>query len=713
MLRMKLFICLLTLAALLFIIPLDASAQVVNIPDQNLRDAIATTLNKPQAAAITEEEMETLVNLDARDRDITDLTGLAFATNLQVLDLRDNVIGDISELTELTQLNNVQLGDNAIIDISALAGKITMEVLTFDNNSISDLSPLAGLINLEVLNISDNVIGDLSPLAGLFRLVDISMHNNRPADLSPLAGLISLRNFRSFNTRISDLTPLASLPKLRFIQIGNGELSDLSPLEGSTGLRELHLPNNEIRDISALASLTGLTRLDLNQNEISDVSALAELPSLTFINLANNDILDFLPLNPLVSRGVSIIQNDNPGFLPDAPKIQGPWLWVIVPTDGRTGSEAADSEIDFLEEASGGTITEEQIATQGAVEGESVGNKEWKVGRLSRNGGNNINELVNKVGLGIDDINHHVAYGSIILDSPREQQSTMFVGSGDAVKVWLNGELVHENAVDRDADDYQDPVGVALRKGVNFLLVAVYEGKGWWSGFFGLDAAAEFDVSLPNQNVLSETHPADINGDGRVSILDMLEVVRAFGTYKPGRSYVDLNDDQLINISDLILVAQHINPQADIDNNAALSPAMVQDWITLAWAGYDGSIEFQKGITNLEDLLISLTSKKKVEKTTIYTALFANYPNPFNPETWIPYQLATPTDVSMTIHSPTGTVVRTMELGLQPAGEYHSRNRAAHWDGKNDIGESVTSGMYFYTLTAGEFTATRKMLILK
>ncbi|MDE0468300.1 MAG: T9SS type A sorting domain-containing protein [Candidatus Poribacteria bacterium] len=95
------------------------------------------------------------------------------------------------------------------------------------------------------------------------------------------------------------------------------------------------------------------------------------------------------------------------------------------------------------------------------------------------------------------------------------------------------------------------------------------------------------------------------------------------------------------------------------------------------------------------------------------TALFVNYPNPFNPETWIPYQLATPADVTLTIHDLQGRVVRDLDLGHQRAGMYHNRSRAAHWDGKNAQGESVASGVYFYTLTAGEFTATRKMLIRK
>ena len=95
------------------------------------------------------------------------------------------------------------------------------------------------------------------------------------------------------------------------------------------------------------------------------------------------------------------------------------------------------------------------------------------------------------------------------------------------------------------------------------------------------------------------------------------------------------------------------------------------------------------------------------------TTLRANYPNPFNPETWIPYQLAKPADVTLRIYAANGALVRTLTLGHLPAGIYHSRSRAAYWDGRNELGEKVASGIYFYTLSAGDFTATRKMLIVK
>ena len=95
------------------------------------------------------------------------------------------------------------------------------------------------------------------------------------------------------------------------------------------------------------------------------------------------------------------------------------------------------------------------------------------------------------------------------------------------------------------------------------------------------------------------------------------------------------------------------------------------------------------------------------------TALLSNYPNPFNPETWIPYQLAKSADVTLTLYDVRGVMVRRLVLGHQAAGVYYSRGRAAYWDGRNAFGEKVASGLYFYTLTAGEFTATQKLLIQK
>ncbi|MBI1923065.1 T9SS type A sorting domain-containing protein [Candidatus Poribacteria bacterium] len=95
------------------------------------------------------------------------------------------------------------------------------------------------------------------------------------------------------------------------------------------------------------------------------------------------------------------------------------------------------------------------------------------------------------------------------------------------------------------------------------------------------------------------------------------------------------------------------------------------------------------------------------------TALGHNYPNPFNPETWIPYSLAKECDVVIQIYNASGLLIRTLDLGQKAAGFYTSRDNAAYWDGRNESGEPVSSGIYFYRLQVEEFTATRKMLLLK
>ncbi len=93
------------------------------------------------------------------------------------------------------------------------------------------------------------------------------------------------------------------------------------------------------------------------------------------------------------------------------------------------------------------------------------------------------------------------------------------------------------------------------------------------------------------------------------------------------------------------------------------------------------------------------------------TKLLQNYPNPFNPETWIPFELALESEVVLRIHDAKGSLIREISLGKKPAGSYVQRSKAIHWDGRNGTGEQVSSGIYFYTIEAGDFTATRKMVV--
>ena len=203
----------------------------------------------------------------------------------------------------------------------------------------------------------------------------------------------------------------------------------------------------------------------------------------------------------------------------------------------------------------------------------------------------------------------------------------------------------------------------------------------------------------------------DVNRDGKVSILDLILVAQSFGqAVTEGGNPADVNEDGVVNIADLVKVAgalrgQAAAPAAHTYALGIFTASELQQWLAQAQHLPLTDATSQRGILLLEQLLAALTPKE--------TALLSNYPNPFNPETWIPYQLAEPADVTLSIHTADGTLVRTLALGHQPIGIYQDKSRAAYWDGKNGHGESVASGVYFYTLNAGTFSQTKKMLILK
>ena len=200
----------------------------------------------------------------------------------------------------------------------------------------------------------------------------------------------------------------------------------------------------------------------------------------------------------------------------------------------------------------------------------------------------------------------------------------------------------------------------------------------------------------------------DVNGDGTVDNTDASLVSAGFDT---GNAKYDVNGDGMVNFLDLLLVFDNR------DDNAAGAPTIVgmrltaiqieriEEQIGLLIATNDRSPAALRTLVYLQQLLVTARPEK--------TQLFANYPNPFNPETWIPYELATDTHVKITIYNTQGVVIRTLQFGHQSAGYYTDRDRAAYWDGRNALGEQVASGLYFYQLETDEMSSMRKMVILK
>ena len=194
--------------------PIAIPGTVVHIPDPNLRDAIAEALGKSPSAPITVEEMERLGRLDAGNRDIRDLTGLQFATNLRWLYLRHNQVSDLSPLAGLIQLRELTLTFNPVSDISPLRGLTNLTHLEVDGNQVSDISPLRGLINLTYLEVDSNQVSDISPVRGLTNLTYLEVGNTLVSDISPVRGLTNLTHLDFHDTLVSDISPVRGLTNL-------------------------------------------------------------------------------------------------------------------------------------------------------------------------------------------------------------------------------------------------------------------------------------------------------------------------------------------------------------------------------------------------------------------------------------------------------------------------------------------------------------------
>ena len=299
------------------------------------------------------------------------------------------------------------------------------------------------------------------------------------------------------------------------------------------------------------------------------------------------------------------------------------------------------------------------------------------------------------------------------------------VSEGDFLKTEGVGTFFLRGTIDNTAGKITQISAARLSGGVNgtgTLLLVTFTAKAVGETrvtLSNLHAGASSTEAIPLDapeiiiTVEDRAFPAwDTNQDGQVNVLDLILVAQHLGSAASVNRQADVNGDGTINVLDLIAVAQHLGesteraaPFSTAIDSLELNPATIQAWIARAQIEDDGSIAFRQGIANLEQLLALFIPEE--------TALLHNYPNPFNPETWIPYQLAEPADITIHIYAASGVLVRTLALGHQAAGIYQYRSRAAYWDGKNEVGESVASGIYFYTLTASDFTATRKMLIMK
>ena len=524
-------------------------------------------------------------------------------------------------------------------------------------SSVDDVTG-ARLAAISRLSLSSKGITSLKTgdFAGLTNLQYLYMNRNSINDISALANLTSLINLELHSNSISDISPLANLTSLTNLNLMHNSISDISALENLTSLTNLGLNNNSISNISVLEHLTSLKTLLLSRNSISNISVLEHLTSLKDLALYGNSISD-----------ISVLEN-------------------LTTLKGLGLSKNSISDISALEDLT-------------AMEYLYLGS-------------NSISDISALAGL--TKLHTLYLYDNSISDISALENLTslrwlqLYDNSISDISV-LEGLtwLVELKLADNSISDYGPlrrlKVAIELK-----IAIELIEGR---PGL--LHPGLTLDITIPavaNNNVpvftdgdnttrsIAENTAADTNIGTAVAATDA-DTADTLTYYLGG---TDASSFSIVRASGQL----QTNAELDYETKSSYT-------VTVAVSdGKGGSDSITVTIT-VTDVVGAAPSIETLPALPQTTELLTNFPNPFNPETWIPYQLAEPAEVTITIYDVRGRVVRTLPLGNQPAGLYRSRSKAAHWDGRNHIGEKVATGVYFYTLKAGDYAATRKLLIRK
>ena len=518
------------------------------------------------------------------------------------------------------------------------------------------------MTRLTFLSAGQSNIADLTGLEYATRLNTSDLSENSISDVSHLKDLTNLKWLDLRKNSISDVSHLKDLTKLTWLHLSKNSISDASHFSKLTNLARLYLESNSLSDVSPLKKLTNLKVLSLNSNSISDVSHLSGLTRLTKLELNSNSISDVSPLSNLTNlEELDLRKNSlsDVSHLSDLTKLE----WLLL-------NNNSISDVSGL---------------KGLTRLEGL--------YLESNSLSDVSPLKNLTNL----TELYLAKNSISDVSPLKKLTSL-------------GYLhLYNNSIS----------DVSALSGLKILRSLKLSGNpiSDTSPLYDLLSANDGSITHIDIDVYAFW---DVNEDGSVDANDVALVTAALGQSGDGivNSRTDVNRDGTVDNDDLTLVTDNLDDDAgapaamadiasllDRATLESLDPEVITAQLSILRAKSDGSLKYQRAIALLESMLVAL---RPVE-----TLLLANYPNPFNPETWLPYHLANAGAVVITIYDMRGSVVRRLELGHQREGYYTSRARAAYWDGRNHIGERVASGIYFYQLEADDMSLLRKMVILK
>ena len=703
-----------------------------------------------------------LTELNLRDNNISDVSPLAQLTQLTVLNLQSNNISDVSPLAQLTNLTELDLSSNFISDFSPIAGLIPnlrvysegdqqfvvyigdpdihtaiVKKLGYAPGAPIGRQDMQDLTSLEVKNAN---IQDLTGLELATNLTSLDLRDNQISDVSPLARIKSLTWLSLSNNNISDISPLAQLS-----WSPGGEVGGVTVINLFSGLKVLDLRDNNISDISPLAQIESLTWLGLSKNRLSDVSPLTQLIRLTVLDLSHNQISDFSPIAGLIPNleiyengyqewaklisGLKIDENHmhqvktKDGDILDGFLYSGDNHFLVLLQYGATcGTTSAEMVLHYY----GKDVGQKQIWDKGDIDTVVAGAWPGEL-RSALNGLGVSAKWYHR--LTLDHLKHYVRQNRppiILLRFEDFLHYVVVVGynsSGDFLIAdpngyfrWLTSDEMRKGWSLKKPGLPNEGFGVeggfenfVLKKVLTPFATSVLDGN---NGIVPTSAPTRH--FRPN---LSQMQAIYVEGDHDWNPL--LKTRSWSRTLNFGE--FNFSDHRVSFVNPLVYdsVREFFSSwgEAYVEDDKRLSGNRVKVWGQAEYGKlYRGHLwvivrayKYTKGSSVPAapgEIVIS-------EPPPAETALLPNYPNPFNPETWIPYQLVQAADVKLTIYDIKGAVVRQLDLGHQLAGFYTARSKAAYWDGRNTNGEVVASGIYFYQFQAGDYSATRRMVILK
>ena len=651
------------------------------IPDTALETGVRNILGLAEEVPLTKKVIQTLTAFDLQNNGISELNGLEYAINLTDLNLARNNIVTLVPLTDLTELKTLDLSHNDISDVTPLIGLENLEVLRLSGNPIADVSLLVQLLT------SADV--DIDVIGALVEIPDVSLAAAVRAALSLTAdesitgvGLQNLTTLDAQNGNISDLGGLEYAINLTDLNLARNNIVTLGPLAGLTELKTVDLSHNSIVNLGPLTGLTKLTTVDLSHNDIVNLGPLTGLTKLTTLNLGSNMVIDIDPLSNLKELTTLDLSSNSklkatpPSSLTKLDLEESTGISNLVPLSGLTKLTTLD-------------LSSNNIGNLASVSGLT------KLTTLEL-GDNNVAGISPLADLGkLTTLN--LSRNNIGNISPLQELTLLS-------ELYLTNNNIHDVAA---------LAGLTALATLHLAENPVLDTTPLYP-LTQLKPPVDIDIEV------LQFPSWDVNMDGSVNEIDSALVTAAIGQTEAAIEdpRTDVNSDGTVDNNDLSLVMEHFNngtsgaPSSrdlltvlDPATLASLDQATLEAQLAILLAQSDGSLKYLRAIQLLRSFLAAFRPEE--------TLLLANYPNPFNPETWIPYQLATAGKVRITIYDTQGKVVRRLDLGHQREGYYTNRSRAAYWDGRNTLGERVASGIYFYQLQTDDASYLRKLVILK